>query len=88
MDRDLHYSMVMKAGCIPPEEAKKYISELGEHTLNQITSLSFDRRLIKPILERATEEAQESGDMGLDEAVNNILNNKKRMLSFMSRYCL
>lgn len=88
MDKDVHYHMVFKAGCIQQEDAGKYISQLKEETLDNITSLNFNRRLLKPILETASEEMDENSGVGLDEAVNNILNNKKRMLSFMSKYCM
>lgn len=88
MDKMTHYHMAFKQGGIYKEDAEGYISSLEEDTLDMITKFNFSRNLLKPILEVAAKEIEENEELGFNQAVNNILRNKKQMLSFMQKYCL
>lgn len=88
MDRQMHYRMAFRQGGVPHDEADQYINNLDETTLNKITALSFDRRLIKPIMEVASEEVEKNPDTGFNDIVSSILCNKIRMFTFMRQFCL
>lgn len=88
MDKMTHYHMAFKQGGIYEEDADEYINSLEEDTLDMITKLNFDRSLLKPIMEVAAREIEENENLGFNQAVSNILRNKRRMLSFMQHYCL
>jgi hypothetical protein len=49
--------------------------------------MSFDRRLIKPIMETAWNQAEDTEDEDFNSIVHGILNDKGKMLIFMNRYC-
>ncbi len=88
MKQMARYQLVFKQAGIQPDESERYIIDLKEQTLNFITKRGFDRRLIKPIMNAALKDMEESPETDFDQAVNNILNNKNRMMAFMQRYCL
>ncbi len=82
------YLLVYKQAGIQPYEAERYINDLREETIDTITKRGFDRRLIKPIMNAASEDMKENPELEFDQAVNEILSNKNRMMAFMRRYCL
>lgn len=86
--REMHYRMAFRQGGVANEEADQYINCLEKDVLDKITALSFDRRLIKPILEVASEEVERNSDVTLNEIVEEILGNKVRMFAFMRQFCL
>lgn len=88
MKKMARYQLVYKQAGIQPEESVRYINDLKEETLDFITKRGFDRRIIKPIMNAALEDMRENPEMEFDQAVNDILNNKNRMMAFMKRYCL
>lgn len=88
MENMTRYSLVFKQAAIQPDDAERYIDALKPKTLDIIAKIGFDRRLIKPILKAASKDVELNPEVEFDEAVNNILNNKNRMLAFMQKYCL
>ena len=91
MEKELHYFLALKQGAISHADAQKYIKLLEESTLNRITHMDFDRRLIKPILKMAWEKNEKSlSDFpcGFNCTVNNILDDKKLMFKLMRYYCI
>lgn len=88
MDKEMHYRMAFMQGGVQTQDAEKYIEILQEETLNRISGLSFDRRLIKPIMEVALKETEQNPGMEFDDAVNGIIKNKVRMLTFMQKFCM
>jgi hypothetical protein len=87
MTKEMHYDLAFMQGAVPREDATKYIDHLEEDTLNHLTHMSFDRRLIKPIMETAWTQAEDTEDEDFNSIVHGILNDKGKMLIFMNRYC-
>ncbi len=89
MDKMRHYRLAFRQGCIDIRDAELYIKLLSAKTLDYITSSSFDKRLLRPIMRMAwrTMEKQEI-PQEFDEIVNEILNDKKEMFLLMNTFCL
>lgn len=88
MDKEKYYKLAFMQGAIVKEDAQKYMKALSEDTLDKITHLSFDRRLLKPVMEMAWKEMEESALADFDYFVNSIINSKNKMFELMSQYCL
>lgn len=84
-----HYHLAFRQGDIDIRDAELYIRLLSAETLNYITSSSFDKRLLRPIMRMAwrTMEKQET-HQEFNEIVNAILNDKKEMFLLMNTFCL
>jgi thiamine kinase-like enzyme len=87
MTKEMHYNLAFRQGAVEQADAEKYIDHLEEDTLNHLTHMSFDRRLIKPIMETAWTQAEDDEDEDFNSIVHGILNDKGKMLIFMNRYC-
>jgi hypothetical protein len=84
----MHYHLAFKQGLIDSEDAAKYIDLLDEETLNRVTQLGFDRRLLKPVMETAWNKTEKSNEKDFDTAVQEILDDKHQMFIFMNHYCM
>lgn len=89
MNKTGHYHLAFRQGSIDRKDADLYIRLLSEETLDYITSSSFDKRLLRPVMRMAwrTMEKQKT-PQDFDEIVNAILSDKKEMFVLMNTFCL
>lgn len=77
------YLRVFKMADIPPDEGTKICSFLTNQTLDRLTKKGFDRRIIKPVIQKA--ECMQGGIN--DKNVNLILDDANLIISMMAIYC-
>lgn len=88
------FYLAFKQAGIIKRDAEKIMKQLSKETLYRILQNEFDRRLILPVLKEAdslmenVHAKEDTETMDLDTAVNQILNNKKKMFVLMKVYCL
>lgn len=81
---NFEYLMAFKMAGIAPHDGNKICSILSTQTLNRLAGKEkLDRRIIRPILEKA---ATMSGGIN-DENVNSILNDANTIISMIATYC-
>lgn len=88
MNKMRHYHLAFNQASISTKDANTYINLLSEDTLNYITSHSFNKRLIKPIMKIAQEKLEkQDSSQEFDKIVNTIIHDKKEMLVLMNTFC-
>lgn len=78
-----HYMRILKIAGINLSFAYEVCNILSEETLDRITRVGFDRRLIKPVIEKAL-----LYDGGIDdENINAIMDNQDLIIRMKLKYC-
>lgn len=77
------YLRVMKMAQIDLQYADDVCSKLSKKTLDRLTKVGFDRRLIAPILNKASYMKNGIND----ENVNVILDDQNAIIAMMRKYC-
>lgn len=78
-----HYMRIFKIAGINLAFANEVCNLLSDETLDRITRVGFDRRLIKPVIEKAW-----LYDGGInDENINAIMNNQDLIIRMKLQYC-
>ena len=82
MIKNFKYLSAMKMGNIPPDVGEKICTMLTKPTLDRLTAVGMDRRLISPILEMADKMSGIN-----DENINRILDDYNAIAALMNKYC-
>lgn len=77
------YLRVFKMAGIEPYEGNEICSLLSSQILDRLTKVGFDRRLIKPILQKAKDM---QGGIN-DENIDLILKDQDLVVSLIQKYC-
>lgn len=78
-----HYMRIFKIAGINLAFANEVCNLLSDETLDRITRVGFDRRLIKPVIEKAW-----LYDGGInDENINAIMNNQDLIIRMKLQHC-
>lgn len=78
-----YYMRIFKIAGINLQFANEICKILSDETLDRITRVGFDRRLIKPVIEKAL-----FYDGGInDENINAIMNNQDLIIRMKFQYC-
>jgi len=78
------YLLVFKQAGIMPDEAEKICACISVDTLDRLTKTGFDRRLIKPLLLKAS--MKNTFESITDEKVNDLMDDVNFMTSFIDKY--
>ena len=83
MVNKMNYMRILKIAGIDLAFADRVCNTLSEETLNRLTKVGFDRRLIVPILRMAI-----SDDGQISETkINQIMDDQDLIIAMMQRYC-
>lgn len=78
-----YYMRIFKIAGINLQFANEICNILSDETLDRITKVGFDRRLIKPVIEKAY-----FYDGGInDENINAIMDNQDLIIRMKLQYC-
>ncbi len=81
--KNLKYLSALKMAGIQPDIGEIICLQLNERILERLTNPGFDRRLIKPILQKAKNEYDEISDYSVEQ----ILNNQNIITSMIAEHC-
>lgn len=79
------YLMVLKMAGLDPIDGEGICRDLNKGTLERLTKVGIDRRIIIPIIDEAIR--LNTYNKLTDENINLLLNNQNFISSLISRYC-